>query len=281
MIIVDLNQVMISNLMMQIGSHKNIKIEEDLVRHMVLNSIRSYKVKFSEKYGEIVIACDDKHYWRKQIYPYYKANRKKNREASELDWNSIFEVLNKIRDELKENFPYKVIQVPHAEADDVIATLVMNSTFNEKILIMSGDKDFSQLHKFPNVDQYSPVLKKWIRCDNPSAFLKEHIMRGDVGDGIPNFLSNDNVFVMSERQSPISAKKLETWLSKEPEEFCTETMLRNYKRNQMLIDLECIPDDIKKEVLEQFVQQQKDRSKLFNYFIEHRLKNLMENINEF
>jgi 5'-3' exonuclease len=280
-IIVDLNQVMISNLMMQIGSHKNIKIEEDLVRHMVLNSIRSYKVKFSEKYGEIVIACDDKHYWRKQIYPYYKANRKKNREASELDWNSIFEVLNKIRDELKENFPYKVIQVPHAEADDVIATLVMNSTFNEKILIMSGDKDFSQLHKFPNVDQYSPVLKKWIRCDNPSAFLKEHIMRGDVGDGIPNFLSNDNVFVMSERQSPISAKKLETWLSKEPEEFCTETMLRNYKRNQMLIDLECIPDDIKKEVLEQFVQQQKDRSKLFNYFIEHRLKNLMENINEF
>ena len=281
MIIVDLNQVMISNLMMQIGSHKNIKIEEDLVRHMVLNSIRSYKVKFSEKYGDIVIACDDKHYWRKQIYPYYKANRKKNREASELDWNSIFEVLNKIRDELKENFPYKVIQVPHAEADDVIATLVMNSTFNEKILIMSGDKDFSQLHKFPNVDQYSPVLKKWIRCDNPSAFLKEHIIRGDVGDGIPNFLSNDNVFVMSERQSPISAKKLETWLSKEPEEFCTETMLRNYKRNQMLIDLECIPDDIKKEVLEQFVQQQKDRSKLFNYFIEHRLKNLMENINEF
>jgi len=280
-IIVDLNQVMISNLMMQIGSHKNIKIEEDLVRHMVLNSIRSYKVKFSEKYGDIVIACDDKHYWRKQIYPYYKANRKKNREASELDWNSIFEVLNKIRDELKENFPYKVIQVPHAEADDVIATLVMNSTFNEKILIMSGDKDFSQLHKFPNVDQYSPVLKKWIRCDNPSAFSKEHIIRGDVGDGIPNFLSNDNVFVMSERQSPISAKKLETWLSKEPEEFCTETMLRNYKRNQMLIDLECIPDDIKKEVLEQFVQQQKDRSKLFNYFIEHRLKNLMENINEF
>lgn len=281
MIIVDLNQVMISNLMMQIGSHKNIKIEEDLVRHMVLNSIRSYKVKFAEKYGNIVIACDDKNYWRKQIYPYYKANRKKDRDASELDWNAIFEVLNKIRDELKEAFPYKVIQVPHAEADDVIATLVKEYHNQEKILIMSGDKDFSQLHKFPNVDQYSPVLKKWIKCDNPELFLKEHIIRGDAGDGIPNFLSNDNVFVMSERQSPISSKKLQGWLLHEPEEFCTETMLRNYKRNQMLIDLECIPEDIKKEVLEQFVQQQKDRSKLFNYFIQYRLKNLMENINEF
>ena len=281
MIIVDLNQVMISNLMMQIGSHKNIKIEEDLVRHMVLNSIRSYKVKFTEKYGNIVIACDDKNYWRKQIYPYYKANRKKDRDASELDWNAIFEVLNKIRDELKEAFPYKVIQVPHAEADDVIATLVKEYHNQEKILIMSGDKDFSQLQKFPNVDQYSPVLKKWIKCDNPELFLKEHIIRGDAGDGIPNFLSNDNVFVMSERQSPISSKKLQGWLLHEPEEFCTETMLRNYKRNQMLIDLECIPEDIKKEVLEQFVQQQKDRSKLFNYFIQYRLKNLMENINEF
>ena len=281
MIIVDLNQVMISNLMMQIGSHKNIKIEEDLVRHMVLNSIRSYKVKFAEKYGNIVIACDDKNYWRKQIYPYYKANRKKDRDASELDWNAIFEVLNKIRDELKEAFPYKVIQVPHAEADDVIATLVKEYHNQEKILIMSGDKDFSQLQKFPNVDQYSPVLKKWIKCDNPELFLKEHIIRGDAGDGIPNFLSNDNVFVMSERQSPISSKKLQGWLLHEPEEFCTETMLRNYKRNQMLIDLECIPEDIKKEVLEQFVQQQKDRSKLFNYFIQYRLKNLMENINEF
>jgi 5'-3' exonuclease len=267
--------------MMQIGSHKNIKIEEDLVRHMVLNSIRSYKVKFAEKYGNIVIACDDKNYWRKQIYPYYKANRKKDRDASELDWNAIFEVLNKIRDELKEAFPYKVIQVPHAEADDVIATLVKEYHNQEKILIMSGDKDFSQLQKFPNVDQYSPVLKKWIKCDNTELFLKEHIIRGDAGDGIPNFLSNDNVFVMSERQSPISSKKLQGWLLHEPEEFCTETMLRNYKRNQMLIDLECIPEDIKKEVLEQFVQQQKDRSKLFNYFIQYRLKNLMENINEF
>jgi 5'-3' exonuclease len=281
LIIVDLNQVMISTLMVQIGNHKNITIEEDLVRHMVLNSLRGHKVRFSEEFGEMVIACDDKNYWRKQIYPYYKANRKKERDASELDWNAVFEVLNKVRDELKINFPYKVIQVEHAEADDIIATLTKEFCYQEKILILSGDKDFGQLQKYPNVKQYSPVLKKYIKCDNPDMFLKEHIMRGDSSDGIPNFLSPDNVFVMGGRQSPITSKKITNWLMTNPEEFCNETMLRNYKRNQQLIDLECIPSEISEQVLTQYNSQQKDRSKLFNYFVEHKLKNLMECIGDF
>ena len=281
MIIVDLNQVMISTLMMQIGNHKNIKLEEDLVRHMVLNSLRAHKVKFSAEYGEMVIACDDKNYWRKQVYPYYKANRKKEREASELDWNTLFESLNKIRQELKDYFPYKVIQIEHAEADDIIAVLVKEYHSQGKILILSGDKDFGQLQKYPNVTQYSPVLKKYISCTNPDLFLKEHILKGDSSDGVPNFLSEDNVFVMGIRQSPVTSKKLADWILQEPEQFCNEAMLRNYKRNQRLIDLEFVPDDIKTQTLEQYNTQIKDRSKLFNYFIQYQLKNLMEHINEF
>ena len=281
MIIVDLNQVMISTLMMQIGNHKNIKLEEDLVRHMVLNSLRAHKVKFSAEYGEMVIACDDKNYWRKQVYPYYKANRKKEREASELDWNTLFESLNNIRQELKDYFPYKVIQVDHAEADDIIAVLVKEYHSQGKLLILSGDKDFGQLQKYPNVTQYSPVLKKYISCTNPDLFLKEHILKGDSSDGIPNFLSEDNVFVMGIRQSPVTSKKLAGWILQEPEQFCNEAMLRNYKRNQRLIDLEFVPDEIKTQTLEQYNTQIKDRSKLFNYFIQYQLKNLMEHINEF
>lgn len=281
MIIVDLNQVMISTLMMQIGNHKNIKLEEDLVRHMVLNSLRAHKVKFSAEYGEMVIACDDKNYWRKQVYPYYKANRKKEREASELDWNTLFESLNKIRQELKDYFPYKVIQIEHAEADDIIAVLVKEYHSQGKLLILSGDKDFGQLQKYPNVTQYSPVLKKYISCTNPDLFLKEHILKGDSSDGVPNFLSEDNVFVMGIRQSPITSKKLAGWILQEPEQFCNEATLRNYKRNQRLIDLEFVPDDIKAQTLEQYNTQIKDRSKLFNYFIQYQLKNLMEHINEF
>lgn len=281
MIIVDLNQVMISTLMMQIGNHKNIKLEEDLVRHMVLNSLRAHKVKFSAEYGEMVIACDDKNYWRKQVYPYYKANRKKEREASELDWNTLFESLNRIRQELKDYFPYKVIQVDHAEADDIIAVLVKEYHSQGKLLILSGDKDFGQLQKYPNVTQYSPVLKKYISCTNPDLFLKEHILKGDSSDGVPNFLSEDNVFVMGIRQSPVTSKKLAGWILQEPEQFCNEAMLRNYKRNQRLIDLEFVPDEIKTQTLEQYNTQIKDRSKLFNYFIQYQLKNLMEHINEF
>ena len=281
MIIVDLNQVMISTLMMQIGNHKNIKLEEDLVRHMVLNSLRAHKVKFSAEYGEMVIACDDKNYWRKQVYPYYKANRKKEREASELDWNTLFESLNRIRQELKDYFPYKVIQVDHAEADDIIAVLVKEYHSQNKLLILSGDKDFGQLQKYPNVTQYSPVLKKYISCTNPDLFLKEHILKGDSSDGVPNFLSEDNVFVMGIRQSPVTSKKLAGWILQEPEQFCNEAMLRNYKRNQRLIDLEFVPDEIKTQTLEQYNTQIKDRSKLFNYFIQYQLKNLMEHINEF
>ena len=126
MIIVDLNQVMISNIMMQLGVHTNVQVEENMVRHMVLNSILSFKNKFGSTYGEIIIACDNTNIWRKQIFPYYKANRKAKTESSEIDWKSIFECMNKLRSELKEFSPYKVIDVESAEADDIIGTLVNN-----------------------------------------------------------------------------------------------------------------------------------------------------------
>ena len=248
---------------------------------MVLNSIRSHKVKFSPEYGEMVIACDDKNYWRKQIYPYYKANRKKEREASELDWTSLFEVLNKIRSEIKDYLPYKVVHVDHAEADDIIAALVKEFHMTQKILILSGDKDFSQLQKYPNVKQYNPIQKKFVVCTNPELFLREHIMKGDTGDGIPNFLSADNVLVMGIRQTPLTSKKMSSWLFKSPEEFCTEDMLRNFRRNEQLIDLENVPDEIKTQILDQYNTQNKDRSKLFNYFVEKKLNNLMSDIGDF
>jgi len=293
MIIIDLNQVMVSNLMMQLGNHTDAKIEEGLVRHMVLNAIRSYKQKFGEEYGEIVIACDDKNYWRRKIYPYYKANRKKAREESDIDWTSIFECFNKIRDELKEYFPYRVLKVDTAEADDIIGTLaqqygsylVGHDTI--KILIMSGDKDFIQLQKFANVKQYDPVRKKFISHKNPELYLKEHIMRGDTGDGVPNFLSPDDVFVTKGRQKPIRQTNLDKWVNQSPDTFgdielIGDTMIRGYKRNESLIDLSKIPSDIYSMVVAQYHEQKdKKRGDLLNYFIKFKLKNLMPLIGDF
>lgn len=286
MILLDLNQVMIANLMIQIQGGK-ADLQEDLIRHMVLNSIRLYRQKFKE-YGELVICADDKNYWRKDVFPYYKAHRKEDREKSDLDWKMIFECLNKVKGEIKDNFPYRVIQVPRAEADDLIGTLTnrlgvyLNNEVTERVLILSGDKDFGQLQKYANVDQFSPVTKKWIRVPDPRRFLREHIMKGDRGDGIPNFLSNDSCIVAKERQKPLASKKLNNWVDQEPENFCNEEMLRNYKRNEQLVDLDFVPDDIRREVNRQYDEYViPDRKGLLNYFIKNRLKLLTDTIGEF
>ena len=283
MIIIDLNQVMLSNLMMQLGNHTNAQIEENMVRHMVLNSLRSYKVKFGAEYGELVIACDNTNYWRKKEFPYYKANRKKNQEASELDWRSIFECMNKIRQELKDNFPYRVIDVESAEADDIIYTLTnkLPTGLTEKFLILSGDKDFIQLHRH-DVKQYDPVRKRWITHDNPKRYLEEHVLKGDSGDGVPNVLSSDNCFVVGERQKPLTAKKLSQLLTQSFETINDPIIHRNYFRNRMLIDLSHVPAYIVDKVIAQYEDQStKDRSKLINYFMDNKLKNLMEHLSEF
>lgn len=288
MILVDLNQVMISNLMMHIGNKKNVPIEEDLVRHMVLNSLRGYKARFGEKYGQLVLCCDDKHYWRRDVFPYYKANRKKDRKASGFDWHAIFDTIRVVKDELKNNFPYKVLQVEHAEADDIIGALCHkfgvihpNGGTIRQILILSGDKDFVQLQKYANVEQYSPIQKKFIRVSNPAAFIAEHIMKGDRGDGVPNFLSADNTFVTEARQRPLTSKKLNAWICMEPKEFCNEDMLRGYKRNQQLVDLDYIPKDIQTQVIEMYDEQVPVKGMLMNYFMKHRLRNLMDHIGDF
>lgn len=285
MYIIDFSQVMLSNIMVQLGNHTNAQVDENMCRHMVLNSIRMYKTKFGPEYGKMVIACDATNYWRRQLFPYYKANRKKSQASSELDWKAIFECLNKIRDELTEYFPYSIIRIDTAEADDIIGTLCKEyGNTNEKILIISGDKDFQQLQRFMNVKQYNPVMKKFITCNDPDRFLKEHIIKGDSGDGIPNFLSDDNSLVTGVRQKPITQKKLDSWVNKNPEEFCDSlTQLRNYKRNQQLIDLNMIPDEVYDRVIESYVSQLEKKASpgLMNYFITNRLKNLMENMNEF
>ena len=286
MILIDMNQVCISNLMMQIGSKRQNDVDENLVRHMVLNSLRMYRSKFSAEYGELVLCYDSKKYWRRDYFPNYKSNRKKDREASGLDWNLIFETLNNIRDEIKEHFPYKVLEVEGAEADDCIATVVdyvsKTPTAYEKVLILSGDKDFIQLQKHNFVKQFSPVLKKFVNGQDPHLYIREHILKGDRSDGIPNFLSSDDTFINELRQKPLAKKKISVWVDLKPEDFCTEEMMRNYQRNKTLIDLECIPNVLKEEILLEYLKPPiGERSKLLNYFISKRLKNLMNDIGDF
>ena len=281
MILVDMNQVTISNLMIQM---KDEPLSEDLVRHMVLNSLRSYKTKFSKDFGDLVLCYDDKHCWRKDYFPYYKQNRKKARSESSLDWNQLFDILTKIQNELEENFPYKVLKINGAEADDIIAILSnkISSTPNlyEEILIISGDKDFIQLHQSDNVKQYSPTLKKFVVDENPEQYKFEHIIRGDKGDGVPNVLSQDTVFVEDLRQRPITKKKLTEWKENGIPEG---EIKRNYQRNKTLIDFDSIPNELGELIYNMWVDKitQNDKSKILPYFMKHRLKELTEKLGDF
>jgi len=290
MILIDFTQIAIGSLMVAINRGDE-EVDDTLVRHLVLNNLRYYRSRFTEKYGELVICCDSKHYWRRDYFPNYKANRKKDRESSGYDWNFIFTTLNSVRDEIKEHFPYKVLEVYGAEADDIIAILIKQEQGDADNIIISSDKDFIQLHGF-HVKQYSPVSKKLINDKNPLEYLREHIIKGDRSDGVPNVLSPDDTFTESKRQKPIRKTMLITLTEAmdkwEPKDLfqlakCNrDTWVRNWQRNETLIDLGKIPHDIRDEILREFKNAPTgDRSKLFNYFVEKRLNNLIQSIGDF
>ena len=287
MILVDMSQISLASMMMHLNMNKTTKPDEGMVRHMILNSLRMYRMKFKVKYGELILCFDSRHYWRRDHFPYYKAGRKKSREDSNLDWDAIFSCLNDIKQELKDYFPYKHLEVYGAEADDIIATLCLELEYdNGKTLILSGDKDFIQLHRFTNVSQYSPITKKFINGFDPHQYLDEHILKGDSSDGVPNVLSPDNTFVDGLRQKPLGKKKIAEWTGEilMPVEMAIPQgeVKRNFQRNQQLIDLSKAPEEIFMSCLRAYQEAPDgDRSKLLNYFIDKRLNNLTESIGEF
>ena len=280
MILIDMNQIALANLMMNLKMNNSKTVDESMVRHMILNSIRMYRTEHYSEYGEVVLTWDSKHSWRRDYFPEYKASRRKGREDSDLDWNEIFGTLNKIRSEIKKNFPYKYLEVFGAEADDIIGFLC-EETRDEKIMIISGDKDFIQLQKYPNVTQWSPITKKQVNGFDPTIYLKEHILKGDTSDGVPNVLSPDKTFVDGLRQRPLSRKKIQSWLVGGGSDWNDEVK-RNFQRNLTLIDLTQTPEELKNQIrLEYNNAPHGDRSKLLNYFMTYNLRELTENIGEF
>ena len=288
MIIVDYSQTVISNIMAEIGNRKDSKLEVNLLRHMVINTIRSHYTEFKDEYGDMTIACDSKKYWRKDFFPYYKANRKKVRQESGHDWNLIFDTINMLKKELKDNFPWKVVEVEGAEADDIIATYVKNKHPGEPVIIVSGDHDFMQLQKFDNVKQWSPIKNKYVVCNgDPKDILFEHIIKGDKGDGVPNVLTDDDAIVEGKRQRPIQSKKLEAWKSNPTEMPQDSGFIRNFERNQTLVDLSRIPNDIETEIQLAFIKAEPpfdmdmNKNILMDYFNQHKLNKMIESIEEF
>ena len=280
--LVDYNQIFIANVMSQPHIHKG-GVQESFLRHTVLNTLRSYRTRFYNEYGELVLCCDSRKNWRKKYYVEYKAHRSKDRKETDFNWDSLFKSLNAVKEELIDFFPYHVLQIPYCEADDIIGVISeLCWPRYDRVMIISGDKDFQQLQKYDNVEQWSPLKKEFIVQPDPERFLKEHIMRGDKGDGIPNFLSPDDTFTNGDRQVPLSKKKIAEWIDLDPIIFCDFIMMRGYSRNRTLVDLSYIPLPLKDDIIESYNDYElKDRSMLLDYFINNQLKNLMEHIGEF
>jgi hypothetical protein len=278
MILIDYNAIAISNVVTQ-----KLDIDENLVRHMILNSLRMHRVKNKAKYGEIVICCDGFKNWRKDAFPPYKHKRKDARKESKMDWKELFRITNLVQQEIKDNFPYKVVDVAECEADDVIGVLVEQTQEfgnHEEVMIISGDKDFAQLQKYDNVAQYSPVQKKFIKTDTPRKQLMELILKGDTSDGVPNVLSGDNVFVEGVRQTPLRQNKIDQLIN-DPKSM-GEEIYRNYLRNKKLIDLSETPDSVRKEIIYNYNNQEvSDRGKVFPYLVDKRCRMLLESVEEF
>jgi len=281
MILLDYSQIALSNIIVQKLN------DESMIRHMILNSIRMYNKRYREEYGQMVICADGMNTWRKDYYPYYKAKRKKNREESSQDWNEIFRILHTVRDEIKENLPYKVVHMEGVEADDIIASLVLQSQefgMNEPMMIVSSDKDFIQLQKFNNVKQFSPIQKKMVKDDNPRTYLFNHIMKGDTGDGIPNVLSDDDTFVSDKKQTPLRKTRIAEWLenSDNLRDFMDDVTYRNYQRNKKLIDLTEVPETIQQNIIYNYNEQKVAmKMRVLNYLIKKRCNQLIEVVEEF
>ena len=278
MILIDYNAIAIGNVVTQ-----KMDMDENLLRHMILNSIRMHRVKHKAKFGEVVICTDGQRNWRYNAYPHYKFKRKDSRKTSSMDWNELFRITNMVLEEIQENFHYKVVKHENAEADDIIAALCEHTQEfgnHEDVVIISSDKDFAQLQKWSNIYQWSPMKKGWINEKTPRRQLMELVLRGDQSDGVPNVLSPDHCFVEGIRQTPLRAKILDELIN-DPKSQGDE-IYRNYLRNKKLIDLSETPASVKEEIIYTYEQQQvSDRGKVFPYLVDKRCRMLLESVEDF
>lgn len=306
MIITDFSQLCIANIVQHPEDFKKGRSDAataiNLVRHSTLATLLSYKRLYGREYGQMVIATDGRNYWRRDAFEYYKWSRKNMRKDSDLDWALIGDTVTKFREEFTAVFPYPVVAVDRAEADDIVAVLSEFTQEHELVtqgletdvpqptLILSSDGDFKQLHKYKNVRQWSPLLKKFVTASAEGiAFdLIEKIVKGDGGDGVPNIYSPDNHYTLNggfpPRQKSVMATRLAEFAVNGIDACKTPQERSNFERNKRLVDLSEIPTDVKDDIIADYIaksQKKVDQQLILAYFHKNRLRQLVDNIQEF
>jgi len=261
----------------------------DLVTHIFLQKILRLKSEFKVKSMDVFLCFDHKNNWRKEIFPNYKESRARARRESDINYENFFKFLDVFQEELKENFPFFTFKKLRLEADDWIACFAEYfNKIGEDTIVISTDKDFHQLQKFPHVRQYNHVKHEMFKDPDPKFSLQLKVLCGDSGDGIPNILSPDDVFITEgTRQKKFGEKKATAAIleNKPIEVWAFENgHTVNYKRNNELINFEYIPEDIKEDIILEYVNYKKigsDIFKLNGYFKSRGLKALANRLSEF
>lgn len=295
-VLVDFSQAVISACAAQAKDLRDGGDFKGLVKHVTLNMLLSWKRKFN---GHMILCMDSRHYWRKDEFPHYKGHRKHDKDDSFIDWDALFETLNELKVELKDNFSFPVIEVEGAEADDIIAVLTSYFQENElvntglideprEVVIVSTDGDFQQLQKFHGVKQWNNVQKKFITCKNPKQFLIEHIVEGDTGDNVPSITTGDDwskarADGVATRAKPFKKARISEFYHKGIDACQDEEERRNWKRNELLVDFDSIPSAINNKVVSAYLSYEVagNQKKIFDYLVKNKMKLLMGAVPEF
>ncbi|UYD60091.1 ribonuclease H [Aeromonas phage avDM12-TAAL] len=290
--IFDFSQIAIATIMQTY--EPTDKIDANLVRHLILSSLKYNVLNRKQEYPNIIIAVDnsaDGGYWRRQKYYFYKKHREKDRKESDWDWESIFDSIKTVAYELRENMPYKTLILPHTEADDIIGVLCkyLDEKFPDApVLVVSSDGDMTQTQRYKNVKQWSPGQKKWVKPKEGTwrKDLITKIIKGDSGDGIANIKSRSDFILTKldgERQKSISSKLLaQAFEEKDPSVLFTGDEFTRYNENRELVDFEMIPDNIRQAIINEFETiKVPGRSKIYPYFVKKAIKKLLDHVNEF
>ncbi|AUR85764.1 coil containing protein [Vibrio phage 1.081.O._10N.286.52.C2] len=288
--LVDFSQIVLSTIMATYKPGDLLTV--DLIRHIVLNTLRANVSKNKLRYPCIILCFDNGEggYWRKKAAWYYKHNRKGERDKSEWDFTVIFEAMSIIKQEIKDNMPYRVMDIMGVEADDHIGVLTKYYVeHNVPVLITSSDGDFTQLHTSKLVRQWSPIMRKWVKPKHgsPEMDIMFKCIKGDKKDGIaPLKAPNDHYTHGDGRRAPaVRAEELRTLMTSTQEELknlLTDEQWLRYVENRSLLDFEYIPTDISDSILEQFKEQKPAaRGKMLMYFGSKKLDSLVPLMSDF
>ena len=289
--LVDLSQIALATAMHTLKPGEKISL--GLLRHIVLSSIKHNVLKFKKDgYSNVIIAMDNPtpSYWRREEAYYYKKNRQKSRDKIDFDWEGFFNSMKIISQEIKDNLPYIVSDIPKGEADDTIGVLAKYlSNAGHKVLIISSDGDFTQLQKYKNIKQWSAIQKKYVEVkgESPEYDLMVKILKGDKKDGIAGIkVRSDYWYTHIEgERTPI----IKTAFVKEMAEsddpislLSNEQEKERFLENKKLLDLDLVREDITKQILDNYnTYKVKGRSRIYSYFVKSGLTKLLKDVGDF